>query len=205
MYLKLNVFILLLCSGFSQAESSEQKLQSFLTKLSQMSGQFTQIIVSGNGSDIRSATGTFKIKKPGMFDWRYIEPYEQQIVSNGIKIWIYDEDLEQVSIRKISESLNSSPLSIFVSDTPVENIFSIENMDKNDDIDWVKLTPKGDASSFEFIEIGLYRGDLSKMILQDNFGQTTRLLFNHIGKHTPIDAADFQFKVPEGADVFEEQ
>ena len=200
------IFTLFLFSNALYAEqSAKQTLQTFLSKLNQMSGEFTQLIVSEQGKTIRSSTGIFKIKKPGMFDWQYKEPYIQQIVSNGQKIWIHDEDLEQVSIRQVSESINSSPLSIFVSDTPIENIFVIENQPFSDDADWIRLTPKEEESSFKHIDIGFKKNTLYKMVLQDNFGQTTRLLFAQIAKNTPISADDFEFKVPEGADVFEEQ
>ncbi|PCH84391.1 MAG: outer membrane lipoprotein carrier protein LolA [Piscirickettsiaceae bacterium] len=198
------ITLLMLFSVVTYADDAEQTLKQFLSTLHQMSGEFTQIIVSERGSTIRSASGTFKVKKPGLFDWQYKQPYEQQIVSNGQKIWIYDEDLEQVSIRQISESLNSSPLSIFVSDTPVDNIFDIKSIGTKEDADWVRLTPKTVDSSFEYIDIGFHHGQLSNMVLQDNFGQTTRLLFTNISKNTPIDDADFEFIVPEGSDVFEE-
>lgn len=206
--MRLNILLitsLLFFSGLATSSTGEATLHTFLSNLSQMRGEFTQIIVSEQGKNIRSATGTFDVKKPGMFNWRYKEPYEQQIVSNGQKIWIYDVDLEQVSIRKISESLNSSPLSIFVSDTPVENIFVIESMGIKEDANWIRLTPKVADSSFEFIDIGFHGNTLSKMVLQDNFGQTTRLLFTNITVNSPIDSIFFEFKAPDGADVFEEQ
>ena len=196
---------LLLISPISYAESAQQKLNGFLNKLTQMGGEFTQIVTSEQGHDARSAIGTFKVKKPGMFDWKYKQPYEQQIISNGKKIWVYDKDLEQLTVRQISESLNSSPLSIFVSETPVENIFSIEEIVKNDDIDWIKLTPIEESSTFEFIEIGFVNGTLSNMVLQDNFGQTTRLLFTQVDKDINIDSVAFEFNIPDGTDVFEEQ
>ena len=200
------LFTLFIFSSAVYAEvSAKQTLQSFLSKLNQMSGEFTQLIVSEQGKTIRSATGIFKIKKPGMFDWQYKEPYSQQIVSNGQKIWIHDEDLEQVSIRQVSESLNSSPLSIFVSDSPIENIFVIGSQPFSDDANWIRLTPKEENSSFQYIDIGFKNNKLYKMALQDNFGQTTRLLFTQIAQHSPINATDFEFIVPEGADVFEEQ
>jgi outer membrane lipoprotein carrier protein len=197
--------ILMLTSvGISFAKSGADSLQSHLQSYKQVSGQFTQIISSEKGNHTQSSTGEFWIKKPSQFRWHYSTPYIQKIISNGRKLWVYDEDLEQVTIKGVSQSIDSSPLAIILGSASLDKLFDFVQLEDNNDLQWLKLTPKTDSSGFEYINVGFKSGLLSRMVLQDNFGQTTRLLFTNVTVHTPLDSDLFEFKVPNGADVFDE-
>jgi len=202
---------LFLCSLFllsvampSFASSSQESLEKHLQGYKNLSGQFTQIISSENSAHSQSSTGEFWIKKPNKFRWHYLTPYIQQIISNGESLWIYDEDLEQVSIKDASQSINSSPLAIILGSAELDKLFNITQLGDNDDLQWLSLTPIEESSGFEFINIGFKNGLLTRMVLQDNFGQTTRLLFTDVSVQMPIADDKFEFIVPEGADVFDE-
>ena len=119
-------------------------------------------------------------------------------------MWVYDEDLEQVSIKDASQSINSSPLAIILGSAELDKLFNITQLGENDDLQWLSLTPIEGSSGFEFINIGFKNGLLTRMVLQDNFGQTTRLLFTDVSVQMPIADDKFEFIVPEGADVFDE-
>ncbi|OUR89916.1 outer membrane lipoprotein carrier protein LolA, partial [Cycloclasticus sp. 44_32_T64] len=134
----------------------------------------------------------------------YSTPYIQKIISNGEKLWVYDEDLEQVTIKNAAESIDLSPLAIILGSTSLEQLFNISQLADKDDLQWLQLTPKTDSSGFEFINVGFNNGLLSRMVFQDNFGQTTRLLFTGVSVYTPIDSDKFEFEAPEGTDVFDE-
>ena len=188
----------------SFASSSQDSLENHLQGYKNLSGQFTQIISSENSSHSQSSTGEFWIKKPNQFRWHYSTPYIQQIISNGESLWVYDEDLEQVSIKDASQSINSSPLAIILGSAKLDKLFNITQLGDNDDLQWLSLTPIEESSGFEFINIGFKNGLLTRMVLQDNFGQTTRLLFTDVSVQMPIANDKFEFIVPEGADVFDE-
>lgn len=188
----------------SFASSSQDSLENHLQGYKNLSGQFTQIISSENSSHSQSSTGEFWIKKPNQFRWHYSTPYIQQIISNGESLWVYDEDLEQVSIKDASQSIDSSPLAIILGSAKLDKLFSITQLGDNDDLQWLSLTPLEESSGFEFINVGFKNGLLTRMVLQDNFGQTTRLLFTDVSVQMPIANDKFEFIVPEGADVFDE-
>lgn len=191
-------------TGLSAAKSGQDSLETHLQRYKYLSGQFTQIISSENSLHTQSSTGEFWIKKPKQFRWHYSTPYVQQIISNGEKLWVYDEDLEQATIKDASQSINSSPLAIILGSAELDKLFNITQLADSDDLQWLSLTPIEDSSGFEFINIGFNNGLLARMVLQDNFGQTTRLLFTNVSVHTPIANDMFEFNVPEGADVFDE-
>lgn len=186
------------------AESSDESLQTQLNSYEQMSGQFTQVISSERGAQTQSSTGEFWIKKPSKFRWHYSTPYIQKIISNGEKIWVYDEDLEQVTVKNSSQAIDSTPLAIILGSASIDKHFNTATLESDDDLDWMKLTPKNDSSGFDYIDIGLKNGLLSRMLLQDSFGQKTHLLFSYVEVSTAIDDDNFDFEIPEGSDVFEE-
>ena len=109
-----------------------------------------------------------------------------------------------MTIKGASQSIGSSPLAIILGSTELSKLFNITQLDDGDNLQWLKLIPKDDSSGFEFINVGFKSGLLTKMVLQDNFGQTTRLLFTDVSIYTPIGSEVFEFKIPEGADVFDE-
>ena len=202
---------LFLCSLFllsfavpSFASSGQDSLETHLQGYKNLSGQFTQIISSENSSHSQSSTGEFWIKKPNQFRWHYSTPYIQQIISNGESLWVYDEDLEQVTIKDASQSIDSSPLAIILGSADLDKLFNITQLGDSDDLQWLSLTPLEESSGFEFINVGFKNGLLTRMVLQDNFGQTTRLLFTDVSVQIPIADDKFEFIVPEGADVFDE-
>ena len=188
----------------SFADSHETRLQRNLENYASLTGQFTQIISSEKSQHIQSSAGEFWIQKPNRFRWHYSTPYVQKIISNGEKLWIYDEDLEQVTIKEASESIESSPLAVIVGATSLDTAFDVTPVDGLDNLQWLRLIPNAEANSFEFIEVGFKNGLLSKMRLKDNFGQTTYLTFTDVMVDTSIDTNRFEFAVPEGADVFNE-
>jgi outer membrane lipoprotein carrier protein len=204
--LSLSILLLLICTT-SNAKNGQESLESHLQKHKQLSGQFTQVISSDTSSHTQSSTGEFWVKKPNKFRWNYSTPYVQKIISNGNKIWIYDEDLEQVSIKDSNASIDASPLSIILGGSSVHQYFSImefTNKEDKEDLQWLRLDPKTDSTGFEYISVGFKSGTLTRMNLKDNFGQTTQLLFTNLAIHTPIGDDTFEFQPPEGSDIFDE-
>lgn len=186
------------------AGNSEESLQTQLNSNQQMSGRFTQVISSERSSKTQSSTGEFWLKKPSKFRWHYSTPYIQKIISNGEKIWVYDDDLEQVTVKKSTQAIDSTPLGIILGSASIDKHFNAATLELKDDLEWMRLTPKNESSGFDYIDIGFKNGLLSRMLLQDSFGQITRLQFTDVEVHADIDDDDFDFEIPEGTDIFEE-
>lgn len=198
------VLFLLVVSLSCFAENSNESLQTQLNSYQQMSGRFTQVISSEQSSKTQSSTGEFWLKKPSKFRWHYSTPYIQKITSNGEKIWVYDEDLEQVTVKESTQSIDSTPLAIILGSASIDKHFNVATLALKDDLEWMRLTPKNESSGFDYIDIGFKNGLLSRMLLQDSFGQITRLLFTDVEVQADIDDDDFDFEIPEGTDIFEE-
>ena len=196
--------LLILVSGSSLAQGAADDLLIHLQAYQQLRGQFTQIISSEQNTRTQSSSGEFWLSKPNKFRWHYASPYVQEIISNGQKVWIYDEDLEQVTIKQASQSIASSPLAIILGSRSLGESFDVVELAETDGLRWLQLSPKSDDTGFELMKLGFKQGILSRMELLDNFSQITHLLFTGVELNPQIDAQVFDFEVPAGADVFDE-
>lgn len=197
--------LLLLVTGASFAEDQPVKqLQTFLKTSKSFSADFKQVLISEAGTPKQTSVGVFYLQHPGKFRWDYQKPFQQQIVSNSGKVWFYDTDLEQVTVKKLDESLGSTPALLLTGDISLEEHYTLENQGVDGEMQWVKLLPKGQESTFKYVLIGLDHGSLSGMELSDNFGQLTRIYFSNIKLNPQLDSGLFDFKTPKGADVFTE-
>lgn len=202
--LKALMFSILLVSSAAYAESTPiAQLKAFLHTSASLSADFKQVSFDKAGRPAQSSFGKFYLNRPGKFRWNYEKPFEQEIVSNGGKVWFYDADLEQVTVKKLDDSLGSTPALLLTGQIDIEEKFNLEEQGKDDDMNWVKLSPKNEESGFKYILIGLNAGQLGGMELSDNFGQLTRIYFSNIQINPSLNDSLFNFKAPKGIDVFE--
>jgi outer membrane lipoprotein carrier protein len=185
-------------------EQPVDQLKEFLKSAKSLSADFKQISFDENGNPAQTSYGVFYLQRPGKFRWDYQKPYVQQIVSNAGKVWFYDKDLEQVTIRKLDQSIGSTPALLLSGDIPLEENYTIENQGKDDDLFWIRLVPKNDQSGFKYVMIGMDKGMLRGMELSDNFGQLTRIYFSNLKKNVAIKSSMFEFTPPAGTDIFSE-
>jgi outer membrane lipoprotein carrier protein len=178
------------------------QLQVFLKVAKSLSADFKQVSINEAGNPTQTSFGVFYLQRPGKFRWDYQKPFQQQIVSNSGKVWYYDTDLAQVTIKKIDESLGSTPALLLTGQVSLEENYTIEGQGKDGDMQWIKLLPKSKDSSFKYVLIGLTKGTLAGMELNDNFGQLTRIYFSNVVVNAPLKQTLFEFKTPKGADVF---
>jgi len=181
-----------------------EQLKSFLSTTRSLTADFKQVLLDETGNPKEASYGVFYLQRPGKFRWNYEKPFRQEIVSTGGKVWFYDSDLEQVTIKKLDESVGSTPALLLSGDIPLEYNYSIERQGNEEGMQWLKLIPKDANSTFKYLLIGLESGSLKGMELSDNFGQLTRIYFSNIKLNTPISASLFEFKPPKNADVFSE-
>ncbi|MDD4915858.1 MAG: outer membrane lipoprotein chaperone LolA [Methylococcales bacterium] len=198
------VFLSLMLATLAHAEtaSSIEQLKSILHGSATFSANFRQVSIDKTGQPGQASFGKFYLSRPGKFRWNYEKPFEQEIVSNGGKVWYYDADLEQVTVRKLDDSLGATPALLLTGQVNIEEKFKLESQGGEDGLDWVKLSPRDEESGFKYILIGLNKGQLAGMELSDNFGQLTRIYFTDIRLNPGLNDALFEFKPPKGADVF---
>jgi outer membrane lipoprotein carrier protein len=178
------------------------QLQVFLKVSKSLSADFKQVLLDEAGNPKQTSFGVFYLQRPGKFRWDYKKPFQQQIVSNSGKVWFYDTDLEQVTVKKVDESLGSTPALLLSGDVALEDNYTMEGQGSDGDMQWIKLLPKSQDSSFKYVMIGLSKGSLAGMELNDNFGQLTRIYFSNVILNAPLKQTLFEFQAPKGADIF---
>lgn len=198
------ILMLLLCvfySAASQAGEAVLLLENFLTKTQTIQAEFKQKLLDARGVLLQQSEGIFKLKRPGKFSWDYSLPYPQKIISNGKKIWIYDEELEQVSIKKYSQMLAGSPVILLDQKKDLREDFDVADKGFNNNQYWAELTPKAVDKEFKKIEVGMVESGLRTMRLYDGFDQITIIEFNNLKTNVSLDDKLFTFTPPRGADV----
>ncbi len=206
--IKYGIMSLLMAIAVMQGAHADDKpieqLRDFLETAHSLTADFRQVAIDESGRARKVSEGVFYLRRPGKFRWNYLKPFTQEIISNAGKVWFYDEDLEQVTIKKMDQSLGSTPALLLSGDIDLEDNFILEGQGSDADMTWIKLLPKNEDSGFKYILIGLDKGKLGGMELSDNFGQLTRIYFSNLKINIPIDDGVFDFIPPAGADVFEE-
>ncbi len=184
-------------------EAPINRLKSFLAANASLAADFKQVSFDKSGRPAQSSSGKFYLSRPGKFRWNYQKPFEQEIVSNSGKVWFYDADLEQVTVKQLDDSLGSTPALLLTGQVDIEEKFVLQEQGQDEGMNWVKLSPKNEDSGFKYILIGMNGNQLGGMELSDNFGQLTRIYFSNIQLNQKLDDSLFNFKPPKGADVFE--
>jgi outer membrane lipoprotein carrier protein len=198
----------LISSSFlpSLAEASAlAQFKSFVTTTQSAKGDFSQRLVktdSGSAKISSVSTGTFVFARPGKFIWTYQKPYEQLLQADGVQLYIYDKDLNQVTTRQLGNALGSSPAAILFGSNDLEKNFTLKEGVAKDGLEWMEATPKTKDTTFDHIGIGLRNGLPEAMELRDSFGQVSLLTFTNFQKNPPLKENSFKFVVPKGADVF---
>ncbi|MFT4563088.1 MAG: outer membrane lipoprotein carrier protein [Gammaproteobacteria bacterium] len=201
-----SIVVIGLCvSGFSvnaeQATAGRARLTNFLSELTTLRGHFQQQLFDEYGELMESAEGDVIISKPGKFRWEYQQPYHQIIVTNGATIWIYDADLEQVSVNPFTNDGGSSPAALLSGDLDIEQHFTSVDSAGEGDIIWVSLTPRDAGATYHGIDLGLTSTGLSGMKLRDNLNQLTSIAFSEIERNSDVADTEFEFVPPAGVDV----
>jgi chaperone LolA len=203
--LRFVLFSLLCCLSFSGVAGGVDQLKQFIAETHSAQADFTQMVLDQNGKRIQSASGVMQFQRPGKFRWEYQKPYEQIIVGDGEKFWLYDVDLEQVTVKKLDAALGSSPAALLSGDNEIERDFTLQDLVARDGLEWLQAIPKTAESSFEKMLMGFSsRAELVVMELYDTFGNYTVLRFSDMQQNPKISAQQFQFTPPEGVDVLGE-
>lgn len=198
---KVVLLVCMLAMPFAANADGVKSLRNFYDETHAMRANFYQVVTDRQGRKVQEVYGEMQLKRPNKFRWDYNKPYEQQIISDGKQVWLYDTELAQVTVRELSKALGSSPAALLAGDDTLDKSFKFSNLDRKDNVDWVSAQPKDNETGFEKILLGFKAGELQEMELVDSFGLQTRIVFNNVEHNPVINPKTFLFKAPKGVDV----
>lgn len=201
------IFNALLLSGLAfslQAADDVAKLQAYLQQLQSLEGSFEQLTLDARGQRLQEARGSMSLQKPGRFYWHTEKPYPQLLVSNGVTLWVYDPDLEQVTIQKLDQRMTNTPALILSGDAKdLTSHFDIQYVSHGKEEEF-RMLPLGSDSLFEVLRLFFVDGRISALQLEDSLGQQTRVELTISAYNQPLDQKQFEFEPPTGVDVIQE-
>jgi len=197
-----SLFAALALAGLSlpAAASGLEQLKTFLADAHTAQGSFVQVVTAKSGRKPQQSSGSFALQRPGKFRWVYDKPYPQTLVSDGDRFWSYDPDLNQVTVKRLGKALGSSPAALLAGEG-LERSFDLKEAPAENGLEYVDATPKTQDASFQRVRIGLAGNLPQVMEIHDNFGQTSVLRFTRFQINPALNAAQFRFVPPKGADV----
>jgi outer membrane lipoprotein carrier protein len=185
--------------------SGLERLNQFMAGTQSATGEFEQRIYGRERKVVQESRGTLAFWRPGKFRWTYVKPYAQVIVGDGVRVWVYDEDLNQVTVRKLDLALGATPAALLAGSNEALKAFALKDEGTKDGLEWVEAIPREKESNFERIRMGFGASGLERMELTDSFGQTTELRFTRFQHNARVDPQLFRFTPPKGADVVGDQ
>jgi len=200
--MKYLILILTLVAGPVFAEDPEKRLKAALKNMDNISAEFKQTLRDEDKKIVQQSRGTLKLQRPGKFAWIYTDPFEQRIVADGSELWIYDVELEQVTVKPMDAGLSNAPIMILMKQSDVSDQFTISEVGQRKYLYWIELRPNASDLEYTRIFIGLEDGSVRAMELQDQFGQSTQIVFENLRVGVVHDPATFKFVPPPGVDVY---
>lgn len=200
------IFLILLATiSLAYADASSDMLSNLLKNMHSMQANFTQTIVDKKGKTLQTSTGTMSLQRPSRFRWDVKQPIAQLIVTNGVRLWVYDPDLEQVAIRRLPSAVGSTPaLLLSNEDLSLTTEFNVRSLPNSSSQEWFLLNPKDPSSMIAAIKLGFANGEVQEMHIQDHLGHLTKIRFSHVQMNVPLNPALFIFKPPAHIDIIDE-
>ena len=191
-------------AAYAQAtvdDAGEKLVTDFVSDVITLQGRFEQSLIDAEGAVVEVSSGTLEIERPTKFRWTYSDPYEQWLVADGLNIWSYDVDLAQVTVKPQAKALANTPALLLGGGSEALEQFRFDGSMIENGTTWVRMLPVDDSSGFNRLELGFFDGQLSRMVFFDNLEQTTLVALYDVVVNEPIDELQFQFAVPEDADL----
>ncbi|HMN46658.1 MAG TPA: outer membrane lipoprotein chaperone LolA [Povalibacter sp.] len=195
------LFLSLAIANAQAADDGYQRVDRLLGNLQSLQADFKQTLTDSKGEVTEQSSGTIAIRRPNRFRWEYRLPHEQLMVADGTRIWLFDPDLEQVTVRRMGDSLSATPAMLLSGDGKLADNFTVTKTSQDAAAQWVMMEPKRNDTDFKWVRLGFASDVLKYMQLADKLGQITTLEFDNVQKNPSLDASLFVFEVPEGADV----
>lgn len=185
----------------SAADSARSRLDAFAKGLDATSANFGQHVLDPNGGAGKTSTGKLALKAPRQFRWETKTPYRQLIVADGEKVWIYDPDLEQVTVRAQGTEEAHSPLTVLTDMSQLDHNFIASEQGEQDGLTWLRLKSKDKEPQFDYCDLGFGTGGLESMRFEDTLGNSTEIHFSNWQRNPKLAADTFKFTPPKGVDV----
>jgi len=192
---------LLLGSVAQAAGPARTRLDAFANGLHSLTGRFTQTLTDVNGGGAKTSSGTLALQAPRQFRWETTAPYKQTIVADGSRVWLYDPELEQVTVRVQSAEEAHSPLTVITDVKQLDRNFKTAEQGERDGLVWLRLTSTGKDPQFDYADLGFDANGLARMTFRDQLGATTDIRFSGWQRNADVPPATFNFVPPQGADV----
>ena len=197
------VVSLLTFASFAASADAVDTLKDFVRDVKTGHAAFTQTVTSPDGVKKKTSSGNFDFSRPNRFRFTYLKPFEQVIVGDGQKVWIFDADLNQVSSRKFSQALGATPAALLAG-ASLDKEFDLSALPAKDGLDWAQATPKAKDGAFQSMRVGFRGKELAAVEIVDSFGQRSLLQFSQMVANAVLAADAFKFTAPPGADVIEQ-
>ncbi len=190
-----------LSAGLAQAGQGRELFDGFFTGLKTLEADFSQQLLDEQGAVLQSSSGHVSIRRPGLFRWDYQQPFQQLLLADGKRLWTYDSDLAQATVKPVDDALTHTPAMLLSADRPVDEAFDVKESGLFEGLLWVTLTPRSRDTTFEKIHLGFGESLMERMDVLDGFGQITRFDFREIQRNATMDTERFQFDLPDGVDL----
>jgi outer membrane lipoprotein carrier protein len=200
---KLLVALSLSLAALAAQADSVDTLRAFIRDVKTGRAQFSQTVTSPDGAKKKTSTGSFEFSRPNRFRFVYAKPFEQTIVADGEKVWIYDADLNQASSRKFSSAIGATPAALLAGGS-LDKDFDLAALPAKDGLDWVQAAPKQKDGAFKSVRVGFKGKDLAAVEIVDAFDQRSLLQFSQFVSGVSFAPDAFHFTPPAGADVIEQ-
>ena len=192
--------LLLLCPLYAAAQNNTL-VQRYFSGLQSLRADFVQTVFDDQGRLLQASSGRMHMQRPGRFSWDYTEPYPQLIVADGERVWLYDSELAQVTVKLMDKALDATPLALLSGAAPIEKAFTIKDRGRRNGLQWFELNPREPSAEFSALWVGFDGETLRTIELEDAFGQRTRISFENLERNVDLDPALFVFVPPPGVDI----
>ena len=197
-------FLLLLAFPMAAVAGGLDDFLAFNAATKSATARFEQQVFDRGGKAIETASGTFAFARPGKFRWTYDKPHKQVLVGDGVKLWIHDPDLNQVTVKRMEGAISSTPAALLAGKDDITALFTLKDAGTADGLAWVEALPKAQDTGFERVRLGLKGKSLAAMELHDQLGGRTLLRFADLKPNAAVAPQTFTFEAPKGADVIED-
>ncbi|HHH43051.1 MAG TPA: outer membrane lipoprotein chaperone LolA [Gammaproteobacteria bacterium] len=198
-FIPLCVTILLLAAA--GGAGAADRLETYFADLQTFQADFEQSVVDSNGEQVQHSKGKVWIQKPGRFRWDYRTPYRQLIVADGKRLWTWDEDLEQATVKPVDDALSSTPAMLLSGLRPLAEVVQWSELERNDGRRWYSLSPRQSDSAVEQVRLAFAANQLSVIEVSDSFGNQTRIVFSAVQRNRKLDPGLFRLELPAGTDI----
>jgi len=189
-------------TGGARADAVDS-LRDFAQNVKSGKASFTQTVTSVDGAKKKTSSGQFEFVRPNRFRFVYAKPFEQQIVADGQKVWLYDVDLNQVTVRPMAQALGATPAALLAGAT-LDKEFDLKAVPAAEGFEWVQATPKIKDGPIQLLRVGFKGKDLAALDIVDAFGQRSALRFSALEQNIKLSDEQFRFTPPKGADVIQQ-